>query len=242
MAQSKTARVVTTRDLGSARLIEFAPAEPLDFVGGQYLIINSGLTLPDGKLAKRAYSIASPDCEQARFTLFVRRIGEGLASNWLHLRAVGDEIPFSGPWGKFLPDDRTPRRATWIVATDTAITAALGLVNGAPFAPQIDHASLHWLVESDHYFLPPVEVAARLPRGLRTFSRSTIPWVGHPERLGAASAHLADCLRTEVPVSVFLAGDGAVIYPLRQQLIAAGVLDSNIRLEPFFNNPAKKSQ
>ncbi|HEX4456456.1 MAG TPA: oxidoreductase, partial [Polyangia bacterium] len=45
----------------TTRLVELEPAESLDFVGGQYIIVNSGITLPDGKVAKRAYSFVSAD-------------------------------------------------------------------------------------------------------------------------------------------------------------------------------------
>ncbi len=165
MAQQREARVAAVTELSATtRVLELEPAERLDFVGGQYLIFNSGLTLPDGKLAKRAYSILSPDAEQARITIAVRKIGDGPASSWMHARAVGDVVPFSGPWGKWLADDARPRR-TLVVATDTGITAALGLVRGAAFAPQRATAELVWLVERDDYFVPESFVRAALPAG-----------------------------------------------------------------------------
>jgi ferredoxin-NADP reductase len=230
MAAQKTARVVAVTDVSaSTRLLDLEPAERLDFVGGQYLIVNSGITLPDGKLAKRAYSILSPDADQTRLTFAVKRIGT--ASSWMHARAVGDEVPFSGPWGKLLADDARPR-PTRVIATDTGITAALGLVRGQGFAPQLATAELVWLVEDDSYFLPEPYLRAALPAGLR-YRRAALPPVGHPERVAAA---LAAAGAPDEVASLFLAGDGDVLYPLRERFAA-----SEARLESFFNNPAKKS-
>src|SRR5437016_2860919 len=77
-----------------ARLLDLAVVgdEPLGFRGGQYIIVDSGLVLPSGKAAKRAYSILSADAEQTRFQLAVKRIPGGLASGFLHGAAIGAEI------------------------------------------------------------------------------------------------------------------------------------------------------
>jgi ferredoxin-NADP reductase len=231
VAVQKTARVAAVTEVSaSTRLIELLPSERLDFVGGQYLICNSGIQLLDGKLAKRAYSIVSSDVRQQRLTLAVRRIGPG--SSWMHGRAPGDEVPFSGPWGKFLADDAQPRR-TLVLATDTGITAALGLVCGRAFAPQRPAAQLIWLVEHDDYFLPDALVRALLPAGL-AYRREPLPPVGDAARVPAALA-LARALDHRFD-SVFLVGDGDVIHALRAECFP------DARLESFFRNPEKKSQ
>src|SRR5689334_15400286 len=150
MAVPKSARLLAAESVGSkARRLSFEMTDPaeLGFVGGQYIIIDTGLTLPNGKAAKRAYSIASSDVDQTRFELIARRIDGGVCSNYLHELEVGATLKFSGPWGKFLPvpgngvypaaDGVTPAGvaipassvtpssrpasdgATWVIATDT---------------------------------------------------------------------------------------------------------------------------
>jgi ferredoxin-NADP reductase len=206
------------------------------------VIVNSGVQLSDGKLAKRAYSILSADesQEQQRLLIAVKHIDEGPGSSWLRTRQVGDQVPFSGPWGKFLPDDARPRAGTWVIATDTGITAALGLTRGRAFAPQLLAAQLLWLVESEDYFLPDAWVRGRLPAELR-YRRAPLPPSGHPARVEAALAMVRELIVDGVPESVFLAGDGAVLHPLRELFAAAGVAEGNVRLEAFFNNPQRKS-
>jgi ferredoxin-NADP reductase len=49
-------------------------------------------------------------------------------------------------------------------------------------------------------------------------------------------------LESALPYTAFLAGDGAVIYPLRDWLVRAGMQNENIHLEAFFNNPERKAQ
>jgi ferredoxin-NADP reductase len=239
VAQAKSARVVDVRALGAdTRLIDLEVA-PLGFVGGQYLIVNSGVVLDGGKLAKRAYSILSPDARQDRVQLAVKRVGDGPGSNFMHRAQVGDELPFSGPWGQYLPDDARPR-VTWVIATDTGITAALGLLRGEKFSPQRARAELCWMKSAADYFLP--DGFVREAAGIARCESAALAPVGAAARIGEAR----DWLRARLtggarPDSAFLSGDGAVIGPLRDELIAAGVDAAAIRLEAFFNNPQKKS-
>jgi ferredoxin-NADP reductase len=232
MAVKKTARIIGESGAGSVRLLTLEPSEPLGFVGGQYLIVDSGVMLPNGKAAKRAYSILSSDQDQARIQIAVKKLGDGPGSTFMHEQPVGAEIPFSGPWGKYLPDDATPRR-TLIMATDTGITAAMGLIAGEKFAPQRARARLVWLVERDDYFLSPDFVRDRT--GLDVVIER-VPAVNHVERPAVGNSLLAKHLAHQ-PDTVFLSGDGALIYPWRERLA-----DCAVRFECFFNNPEKLSR
>jgi ferredoxin-NADP reductase len=226
MAQRKVAQVIETRLLGGgAREVTLAFAKPLGFVGGQYVIVDSGALLPNGKAAKRAYSILSSDAEQSRATFWVKRIGDGPASSFMHRLVPGDEVPFSGPWGQYLPEDARPRR-TLVFATDTGITAALGLVSGVKFAPHRETTELVWARAAGD-FVPDALVRERFA----DVQIAALPPVAHPERLAAARGLVSADFE-----SVYLSGDGDLLYPLRDALAPA-----TVRMECFFNNPQKKS-
>jgi ferredoxin-NADP reductase len=212
--------------------------ESLDFVGGQYIIVNTGL-FEDGRAIKRAYSIASADTSQATFSLAVRRIGEGPASNHLLSCSVGDELPFSGPWGKFLPLDSAMREHLWVVATDTGITAALGLVSGRSFTPQLPKTRLLWLKSHKDDSIPVDAVRERLPDGLRRFEFATISPIGEAKRLNEAWAKVTD--QQVLPSHAFLVGDGLIVVSLRDRLIEQGMRPESISTETFFNHPVRKS-
>ena len=233
MANPRLATVVAVRPLSDrARMITLATHDgPLGFVGGQYLIFDTGLER-EGRKVKRAYSILSSDSTQERFEIAVLSLGPGSAV--LQTVEPGKQLPFSGPWGQFLPDDAQPRE-TLIVATDTGITAALGLLRGRAFATQLPTTRLLWLVEPGYPFLSPEEVRAlcgRVPLDI-----VLVPPARHPERLALAASAVA---AMPLPESAFLCGDGTVVHAVKAQLAGRGT--AAVRLECFFDNPQRKAQ
>jgi ferredoxin-NADP reductase len=213
----------------------------IGFSGGQYIIVNTGIELAGGKLAKRAYSILSSDHDQREFQIAVRRIGEGPGSNFMHRIEIGAELPFSGPWGKFVANGESagPRL---VFATDTGITAALGLLRGRCSRTLADATTAVWFVESDDYFLPPSFTRISLAELCQDFRVAAAPAAVDSTRTGHALAIVDRSLESRLPADAFLAGDGAVIYPMREKLIAAGMQKENIHVEAFFNNPERKAQ
>jgi ferredoxin-NADP reductase len=242
----RSARVVAVAELaaGTRHLtLEMLAPDRLDFAGGQYVIVDSGLTLPSGKAAKRAYSILSSDSQPARFELAVMRIPDGACSGFMHEQAVGAELRFSGPWGKLCPTERTAGAAgpaaTLVLATDTGITAALGLVRGRRFAPRLAGCTFVWLRTSSGYFAPESFVSARLPPGLGEVRMAWLPAIDHPERLPFCRQLLREAQRRRPFREAFITGDGAVNYALLDDLVAAGVPATRDSVESFFNMPKK---
>lgn len=235
-------RITHAEPLGQgARLlrVERTDGAELGFVGGQYVIINTGITLPSGRLAKRAYSLLSSDTEQRAVEIAVKRIGAGPGSNALNDIEVGGELEWSGPWGKLrLPDGFSGRAL--VIATDTGITAALGIARGAAAASaaQLD---LLWLVESEAYFVSERFVRDRLPAAVHLSIASGFLPVGHPERPARAAALAGERFAAGPYDAVLCAGDGAVLYPIRDRLLSLGAQEGSVLLESFFNNPLKKS-
>ncbi|HLH75212.1 MAG TPA: FAD-dependent oxidoreductase [Candidatus Binataceae bacterium] len=242
MAQSRNARLVRAQHLGpEARLLTFALAEgQLGFAGGQYIIVNTGVDLGGGKIAKRAYSILSADDEQSQFQIAVRRLGEGPGSNFMHRIAEGTELAFSGPWGKFVSHGAGAGERL-LFATDTGITAALGLLRGMRSRAEATSTTALWFVPSPDYFLPPAFAHDAIAACCRRFSVAAAPPAGEASRLGAALLALESALGPALPASAYLAGDGAVIYPLRERLIELGMAKEQIQLEAFFNNPERRA-
>jgi ferredoxin-NADP reductase len=243
MADARTARLTAARTLGAeTRLLDFAFADgqALGFTGGQYVIVNTGVPLPGGKVAKRAYSIVSGDADQGRFQIAVRRIGAGPGSCFMHELEVGSELPFSGPWGKSFVAPASEAGPTVVLATDTGLTAALGLLRGTRFQPFLPETRILWFVESREYFLPEEWLRTVIPAGCGAFVTQIGPPVHHPERVAAARDLLRSSLAAGMPAHVFLSGDGAVLYPCAQDLAEAGLAEDKIHLECFFNNPQRK--
>jgi ferredoxin-NADP reductase len=221
-------------------LLDLVAAEPLGFVGGQYLILDSRIVLPSGKAVKRAYSLLTSDAEQVCFQIAVKRIPDGLGSAFVHGLEAGADISFSGPWGKFFPREGSSG-ATLILATDTGITAALGVLRSTRFEPLLPKAVLIWMRCSSDYFLPGEFIRERIPVGCGDIRIDAIPAIGHPERVPHARAILRQALSCGGFAQVFIAGDGTVNQALFDDLVAAGLPVTKEHIESFFNMPKKSA-
>lgn len=237
MAVARHARVIATEASGEdGRLLTCEMLDgPLRFTGGQYVIVDTGLPVPGagGKVVKRCYSLLSSERDARRFQLAVRRVDGGLGSPHMLGLGTGAELSFSGPWGK-LPPEQPVAGVTWVLATDTGITAALGLLNGA----RLGAAALTWYVESGDYLLSDACVRGRA--GAAPYRRVRGLVAGHPERGAHAVAALREQLAAPLPATACLVGDGDVLYPVRDRLIAAGMSPERIRIECFFHKPPKE--
>ncbi|HET6345102.1 MAG TPA: FAD-dependent oxidoreductase [Myxococcota bacterium] len=235
MATPRHARVLAARHpFAESQVLEAELLEGrLGFIGGQYVIIDSGRLLPNGKAAKRAYSILSPDAQQERISLAALRIPGGLGSDFLNGLQVGDTFSFSGPWGKLRPPE-APSRAL-VLATDTGVTAALGLVRGEGFAPTLPETDFWWLHERDLAFVEPAWVEAHLPARLGSRRLAPLPKDPDPERVAIAVRVVRELCAHGPYSRAYLCGDGAVNRAVTDALVAAGVPAEGIACETFFN-------
>ena len=241
MAIAKTAQVIRTERVGpDTLLLDLWAIEPLGFVGGQYLILDSRIILRDGKAVKRAYSLLTSDAEQRRVQLAVKRISGGFGSTFVHGLVAGMDISFSGPWGKFVLPEGTSG-PTLVFATDTGITAALGFLEARHYAPLLSQTSLIWLRTSAEYFLSDEFVRLRVPSGCGEMRIEAIPAVGHPERISHARSLLQQILTRQKFAQAFLSGDGAVNRVLAEDLAVVGVPMGKENVESFFNMEKKSS-
>lgn len=246
MAIAKTARIVSTEPTAAGTcVLELEADSPLGFIGGQYLIIDSGLVLPTGKAAKRAYSIFTSDADQRRFRLAVKRIPDGMVSAFMHGLTPGATLTFSGPWGKIGPtgpaDVAAAEGTTVILATDTGISAALGLVQAARMRALLPTTVLLWLQPSGEEFLPEALVRAHIPEGTGQVRFAALPPIGHPERIPHARGVIADELARGSVARAYISGDGAVNYAVLDDLVAAGIPATRDSVESFFNMPKKSA-
>jgi ferredoxin-NADP reductase len=246
MAQQRSARLVSAQNVGAnARLLEFSLEDELGFTGGQYIIVNTGIPIAADKVAKRAYSILSGDIRQHRFQIAVRRIGAGPGSNYMFDLPLDAELAFSGPWGKYLPREQEPGnadRSTLILATDTGITAAIGLVSAEKFAPYRQRTNLFWITESDEYFLPESFVRERISALCGHFEVIKVPTASEQREswLSTQRDTLLNRIRREEPATAFLSGDGFLLAEFRNAL-ESGPYPVQVSVESFFHHQELKT-
>ncbi len=234
MAETRTARLLSCSPVNDhAALLRFEVGQELSFTGGQYIIVNTGIPLGEGKTVKRAYSILSSDADQRIFEIAVRSIDGGPGSNFMIGLHASAELHFTGPWGKFRPPaEAGTDSSTLVIATDTGITAALGLLRGKFFQPLLPQTRLYWLVESEIYFLPEQFVRENLPESGLHFEIIPLPFAGRTEWFERDS--FASILRTP-PQHAYLSGDGFVMASFRDALQAMPSSPA-IYTESFFHH------
>jgi ferredoxin-NADP reductase len=240
-ANPKRLRVVDSCAVGSStRVLEIECVEggAFDVVGGKYIIVHTGLTLGE-KAIKRAYSLMPVPERSGRATIAIKRLS-GPGSQAMHDVSLDATLGFSGPWGKLVPEAGLAER-TLLVATDTGITSALGIVEQHAISGERRALSVVWLREAAETFLDVASVRSRIEHAGVGLSVHDIDRVATPTRAAAAWALVEDLAKGFEVSHVVATGDGAIVYPLREALPRRVPLVTDVRIECFFNNPEKKS-
>ena len=236
MAETKRARVVKIQQWqADVCHLTCAMAEPssLGFKGGQYIIINSGKLLANGKLGKRAYSILSMDNQQDHFELAIKKIVNGIGSNFMHDLKVGDTFEFSGPWGQYHSGHLVQEERVLCIATDTGVTAALGLFRSQVLKPFLGMSKLLWFVSSKNYFIPTDLVPA---------DTILCPMVKDESRIPFILEQVQHFVGQKVFTKIYLSGDGIVLRTLKEQLLATGqYVQEQVFVESFFHHESLKT-
>jgi ferredoxin-NADP reductase len=209
--------------------LRMSDGEKLGHRAGQYVLLHARAA--DGTVVKRAYSIASPPAEDPRCEVCVRLVPNHPASTFVHTLAPGDEVAFSGPWGKFVVDDEA--RDLTLVATGTAISCTGAIPRDELAHPRSRRVRLLWGLRSEQ------DVHARegLDELIRAHARfSYVIALSRPVETTTPPARVTDLLRESVSPEAlyYLAGNGAMIADAEDILDAAGVPGSSIRKEVFF--------
>jgi ferredoxin-NADP reductase len=218
--------------------IECVEGEPFGAVGGRYVIVHTGVVAGD-KAVKRAYSLAPVPGRLGRATLAVKRL-DGPGSRALHEVPVGATLAFSGPWGKLIPEEG-PGERTLLVATDTGITSALGLVEQSLVDGGVRPLEVLWLRAPGETFLDLGAVRARIEEARVGFVAAEIGAVESPSRASDAVGIIDARARALAATHVVATGDGGVVHPLRAALGGRVPSVRDVRIECFFRNPEKKS-
>jgi len=122
-----TARVQSI-EIVAAETVEviLRPAVPLVWRPGQFITIQ--IPTEDGRPLGRSYSVAS-HYSATDIVLLIKLVDGGVGSQYVAGLAVGDEISYTGPWGRFVAQEASHEVAALFVGTGTGV---------APFVPMID--------------------------------------------------------------------------------------------------------
>lgn len=106
--------------------IRLQPANPLYYRAGQYVNLRN----VDGII--RSYSLASLPASDDFLELHVKRMPNGVLSNWIvDFMAVGDKVDFQGPNGLCFYNPDTPDARLLLAGTGTGLAPLIGVVRDA---------------------------------------------------------------------------------------------------------------
>lgn len=241
MSDVRTAILRSTQEFDGSRWLRFelSDARPLAFRGGQYVIIDTGLKLEDGRARKRAYSMLSQDDDTAHFELGVFRLPGGEGAEFMNTLEPGQELRFTGPWGKLhVPDDLATRPGKiLVIATDSGASAAVGFVRSQSLRPHLSRVQLFHFRTHQDAFLSDAFLREKLGH-LADMRSEPLASVQAPLRSMELERWLEERMG-ELPAQVYLIGDGILARQSTAQLIAAGMAESQIQSESFFNHEKK---
>lgn len=211
--------------------LRFQPGKQMPFMPGQFVSV----VLPkDGKVVRRAYSIASPPEQGTHLNLVIKRVEGGLVTNWFWTLKTGDSFRIHGPFGKFVlpqPVEFDPV----FVATGTGVapfrSMALSLLK-AGFARKI---SLLFGARYDNmipYHAEFQELARRYPNFdyRPTVSRPSAGWTG---LTGYVQAHVTKLIADPASARVFICGLNEMIQPVLEACTKAGVKKEHVSYEKY---------
>lgn len=206
------------------------------FQAGQFLSLRVG-TDADGAAILRSYSLASPPtAAMDTFSLLVKVMDNGVASNWFRALKLGDAVAFSGPLGYFVLDREHPGDVVFAV-TSVGIAPVLPMLGELLARDSHRPVYLFWgnRKESDLFG---TEELARLRERYSHFeydlvlSQAEPSWSGSRGHIGA---FLLEKFSTFQNPTFYLVGNGRMVREVKQVLVERGIdRKRQIRNEIFF--------
>lgn len=233
----RKAKLISRRELTPSVVeVTFQMVEPqmIEYQSGQFIILHTAQM--QGKSLKRSYSIASPPSPE-RLRLCIKVILQGISSNFIKNLKEGQEVSFSGPWGKGkLTFPQETGDTLVFVATGTGISPIFSLLS--EHLPRHPHKEFkfYWGLRSqdDLFYLDELNVLrSSFPyfSYAVTLSQAREGWSGSRGRVTTLLAQLLGDFKDS---EWFLAGNGGMIYDLSQMLLEKGIPDARIHKETFF--------
>lgn len=204
------------------------------FVAGQWLSFKQ--IKPDGEELTRAYSIASPPGEDARFSLCLNRVQDGFMSNFLCEMKEGDEIRCQGPFGDFIL--HPPMRDTIFIATGTGIAPFRSMLHWLLADESRHQGKRLWLLfgnryEKDIYYHDQLQRLAGQRSNFHywpTLSRGAAEWQG---LRGYVQEHVPGIAQGRSDIDAYICGLDKMVKANRELLTSIGWERKSIRYEKY---------
>jgi ferredoxin-NADP reductase len=189
--------------------------------------------LPDGKIKRTSYSIASPPRQKDRFELCVTLVDGGKSSTFLHSLKPGDKVDAMGPLGVFTMPEPLPRDVVF-VATGSGIAPFRSMINDL-----FDHNTNRtlYLIFGNRYDNDIIyqkeweDLAAKHPNFKLLFTLS------RPQKWTGKKGYVQDCIEGFVPdpksKDFYICGLNNMITDVQNRALSLGVPKEQIHFERY---------
>jgi NAD(P)H-flavin reductase len=212
-------------------------AIPLYYHAGQFVNLKRG----DGLI--RSYSLASLPSEDDFLELHVKRMPDGVMSNWLADEFnIGDSIEIDGPLGECFYSDDMQGQPVLLVGTGTGLAPLIGVIRDA-----LHHAHhgpihlYHGAFSNDELYLDKqLQALVKATDNLTYTSCLTGEMAAEDVEKGrACDVSLADNPRL-AGWQVFLCGAPSMVKSMQQRAYLAGANLRDIHVDPFETKELRK--
>ncbi|TWI29282.1 benzoate 1,2-dioxygenase electron transfer component BenC [Paracoccus sulfuroxidans] len=204
------------------------------FLPGQYVNID----VPGGG-DHRSYSFSSVPGEQ-RLGFLIKKIPDGLMSNWLSRAKPGDRLNLTGPMGSFyLRDGEGP---LLFLAGGTGLAPFLSMLEVLARAGSNRQIHLIYGATRDADLVLVDQIAAQAQR-LANFTFATVvadPASDHP-RKGWVTQHMPGDMLASGEVDIYLCGPPPMVDAVRHYLDENGITPASFHYEKFTPNAPLKA-
>ena len=227
--------VGSIRDFGNETKdfeLVFDAGKGMPFLPGQFASVV--LPQPDGKVIRRAYSIASPPEEKQHLVLIIKRVEGGTVTNWFWGLKPGDRFRVQGPFGKFILPDPLDFEPVFI-ATGTGVAPFRSMIHSLLRGGFRGRMSLIFGTRYDTmipYHQEWLDLCSRHPNltYIPTVSRPGPGWKGET---GYAQHQVGKFLRDPAGKRVYICGLNEMIQAVQEACLKAGFKKEQILYEKY---------
>lgn len=209
-------------------VLRLPPTQAFNYLPGQFV------RLTNKDRVTRSYSLSSASSSDKLLRMHVRRVQDGVFSDYLFGRAqVGDLLHLEGPQGHFFVRQADKSRETIFLATGTGIAPIVAILKGMTQEQRsaLGAISVYWgnRVKSDEYLGQELHLLSKSLsfEYVAVFSQERQDGPRHVQDIVAAQhADLSEAL-------VFACGNPAMIESAKALCRSQGLPDDRFRSDPF---------
>lgn len=213
----------------TVRELYFTPEGGFEFKAGQFVMLD----IPhEGKMVQRAYSVASGEANTKDFKLVIKFYEFGVASKWVQTLKGGEDLTFSGPFGKFLLKE-PPEKNVIFVCTSTGLAPLYSMLVSQGPKHKDTHYSVYMGVwnEKEIFYTKELEEAKKHTPNLDihfVLDKAGPAWKGPT---GYVTDHIAklDLANTQF----YICGNPAMIKSVREMLNTKNFPKEKVHTESY---------